>query len=142
VAQLEHRVSQIENFISSLREGRTEVTTTTITTPLHEETGLSWHHGSLASSAEKQSSALITSSAVNQNEHGTHELDNSEDVIDGMAAVQFQDEQDSGFFGKGDNYSHLGAAIELIMPQRINRPIVQYCIHAAYLTRNLSCYIP
>jgi hypothetical protein len=106
VAQLEHRVSQIEDFIRSLREGRTEITATTVAKPLHEETVSYRHHGQSTSSTEQQFSPidLPSSSAVKPSESETSELDNSEDVIDGMAAVQFQNEQDSGFFGRATTF--------------------------------------
>lgn len=102
MAQLEHRVSQIEDFIHSLREGRMEIPTTTIKSHFHEA-GSYGRQGQSTSNTGHQTSPLrLVSSAVNSAGDATRELDNSGDVIDGMAAVQFQDEHDPGFFGKGN----------------------------------------
>lgn len=105
MAQLAHRVSRIEDFIRSLREGRTEISATTITALSHAEAGSYGHHEQSASGTEDQSSPMkLVSTAVNSSENETTESDNSEDIIDGMAAVQFQNEQDPGFFGKNDSF--------------------------------------
>lgn len=97
---MEHRVSQIEDFISSLRQGHAETTATTIFTPFHEEADIFGRHGQSAISTEHQpSSTRLVSSVVISSGNETPGLDNSEDAVDGMAAVQFQNEQDPGFFG-------------------------------------------
>ncbi|KAH8689695.1 fungal-specific transcription factor domain-containing protein [Talaromyces proteolyticus] len=112
VAQLEHRIEQIEEFIRPLREGRAEIIAVK---PYHvqEDTDSYRRHGSTADS-EKSSHAKLSSHVVNPNENEMGEVDNSEGSIDGMAAISFQDEPDSGFFGPSSNIAfmrHISQAI-------------------------------
>lgn len=98
MAQLEHRVEQIEEFIRLLREGRADIAATT---NLHQGTNSDkQHEPSTSTIYDHQSSpAKLSSWAATPNENEVDEADNSEDFMDGMAAVKFQDEQDSSFFG-------------------------------------------
>jgi hypothetical protein len=95
VAQLEHRIEQIEEFLRPLREGRAEITPVK-SFPLPEENDLYRHNGS-ATAGDPGKLPSNQGNQHNANEIG--EADTSEDPIDGMAAISFQYEQDAGFFG-------------------------------------------
>ncbi|CRG88732.1 Quinic acid utilization activator [Talaromyces islandicus] len=113
VAQLEHRIEQIEEFIRPLREGRAEITPVK-SFPLPEENDLYRHH---TSTAAGDPSSITGNFSSHQGSHNTNEIgeaDTSEDSIDGMAAISFQYEQDAGFFGPSSNIAfmrHISKAI-------------------------------
>jgi hypothetical protein len=97
VAQLEHRIEQIEEFIRPLRDARAE---TPLAKPyaLHDGTTLARQHEA-STGVGRTSTAQVPSHAVPASGPEIGEIDNSENSIDGMAAINFTDEEDCGFFG-------------------------------------------
>ncbi|KAL1963182.1 hypothetical protein VTN77DRAFT_8615 [Rasamsonia byssochlamydoides] len=109
VAQLEHRIEQIEEFIRPLREARAEAS---LTKPyaLHDET----RQHEASAGVDRTSTSQVPPHAVNGNGPEIGEVDNSENSIDGMAAINFTDEEDCGFFGPSSNIAfmrHISRAI-------------------------------
>lgn len=95
VAQLEHRIEQIEEFLRPLREGRVEITPLKSSPISKENNDLYRHHDSNTDTEKLQSHNRNQNNPTNE----MGEADTSEDSIDGMAAISFQHERDAGFFG-------------------------------------------
>jgi len=104
VAQLEHRVEQIEEFLRPFREGRSELPIPVKSFSLSLENDIGRTNGSSVAASERSAADKLPSHDVNHTNHSAAnemgEEDTSEDSIDGMAAINFQHEQDAGFFGR------------------------------------------
>ncbi|KAL1866395.1 hypothetical protein Plec18167_009063 [Paecilomyces lecythidis] len=112
VAQLEHRIESIEEFIRPLRQARTAG---------EPDKAYPVHNGAAYtpddenhSTRDGESVAHVTSQSVNPNAGEMGEVDASENSIDGMGAIKFTDEEDCGFFGPSSNIAfmrHISRAI-------------------------------
>lgn len=126
VAQLEHRIEQIEDFIRPLREGRTEIPSVK-PYAIHDQADPPRQHEP-AEATERRYTSKVPPQAVNPNDSEIGEIDNSENSIDGMAAISFADEEDSGFFG---GYSHPGSrsmSLKLSTHRQVLRLILHSCV--------------
>lgn len=100
---MEHRIEQIEDFIRPFREGRAEIPSVK-PYAIHDQANPAQQHEP-AEAMERRDTSKVPPQAVNPNDSEIGEIDNSENSIDGMAAINFADEEDSGFFGW---FSHPG----------------------------------
>jgi hypothetical protein len=104
VAQLEYRVEQIEEFIRPLREsGLAPLSNKTL--PSQSNFHGSTQPGHQRSETRGQEPPSQLCNAVATSNSGMSELDTSENAIDGMGAINFTDEEDSGFFGTAMRFS-------------------------------------
>lgn len=97
VAQLEHRIESIEEFIRPLRQARAA---NEPDKAYSVQNGASYTPDDTSHcTRESDSVAHVTSQSVNPNAGEMGEVDVSENSIDGMGAIKFTDEEDCGFFG-------------------------------------------
>ncbi|KKA20471.1 hypothetical protein T310_5522 [Rasamsonia emersonii CBS 393.64] len=133
VAQLEHRIEQIEEFIRPLREARAEAS---LAKPyaLHDETNLPRQHEASAG-VDRTSTSQVPPHAVNANGPEIGEVDNSENSIDGMAAINFTDEEDCGFFvvRTANGILTKGPSSNIAFMRHISRAITQVNSRRSYV---------
>ncbi|KAJ9377612.1 transcriptional regulator family: Fungal Specific TF [Paecilomyces variotii] len=112
VAQLEHRIESIEEFIRPLRQARAA---NEPDKAYSVQNGASYTPDDTSHcTRESDSVAHVTSQSVNPNAGEMGEVDVSENSIDGMGAIKFTDEEDCGFFGPSSNIAfmrHISRAI-------------------------------